>query len=49
MQNNIYLVDVSNQKRIKKYLDTRRVIIGPGCSIAPEVPRHNLKAVRENL
>ncbi len=36
-------------QRIKKYLDPRRVIIGPGCSIAPEVPRENLKAIRENL
>jgi len=36
-------------QRIKKYLDPRRVIIGPGCSIAPEVPKENLRAIRENL
>ncbi len=36
-------------QRIKKYLDPARVIIGPGCSIAPEVPRDNLKQIRNNL
>lgn len=36
-------------QRIKKYLDPARVIIGPGCSIAPEVPKENLKLLRENL
>ncbi|HEX2896608.1 MAG TPA: uroporphyrinogen decarboxylase family protein [candidate division Zixibacteria bacterium] len=36
-------------QRIKKFLDPRRVIIGPGCSIAPEVPRQNLELIRENL
>jgi uroporphyrinogen decarboxylase len=36
-------------QRIKKYLDPRRVIIGPGCSIPPEVTNENLKILRENL
>lgn len=36
-------------QRIKKYLDPARVIIGPGCSIAPEVSRDNLRMIRENL
>lgn len=40
---------VPQMNRIKKYLDPGRVIIGPGCSIAAEVPRNNLKLVRENL
>ena len=36
-------------QRIKKYLDPTRVIIGPGCSIAPEVPKENLQQIRDNL
>jgi uroporphyrinogen decarboxylase len=36
-------------QRIKKYLDPRRVIIGPGCSIAPEVSKENLRIIRDNL
>ncbi len=36
-------------QRIKKYLDPARVIIGPGCSIAPEVKRDNLRMIRDNL
>ena len=36
-------------QRIKKYLDPARVIIGPGCTFAPEVPIENLKQIRNNL
>lgn len=35
--------------RVKKLLDPARVIIGPGCSVAPEVSRDNLRIIRENL
>ncbi|UCD63710.1 MAG: hypothetical protein JSW34_13365 [Candidatus Zixiibacteriota bacterium] len=34
---------------LKERYDPSRVIIGPGCSVAPEVPMENLRAIRENL
>ncbi|HKK20498.1 MAG TPA: uroporphyrinogen decarboxylase family protein, partial [candidate division Zixibacteria bacterium] len=34
---------------LKEKYDSSRVIIGPGCSIPPEVPMANLKAIRESL
>ena len=42
--------EISNQmKRLTAAHDPSRVIIGPGCSVPPEVPMENFKAVRENL
>jgi len=35
--------------RIKSRLDPARVIIGPGCSIAPEITKENLQMIRDNL
>ncbi len=35
--------------QVKDKYDPSRVIIGPGCSIPPEVPMENLKAIRESL
>lgn len=35
--------------QIKSTYDPSRVIIGPGCSIPPEVPMENLQAIRERL
>ncbi|MEW6411836.1 MAG: uroporphyrinogen decarboxylase family protein [Candidatus Zixiibacteriota bacterium] len=35
--------------RMKTDFDPARLIIGPGCSIPPEVPMENLKAIRERL
>jgi uroporphyrinogen decarboxylase len=34
---------------MKSNLDPARLIIGPGCSIPPEVPMENLAAIREKL
>ena len=34
---------------LKEKLDRSRVIIGPGCSIPPEVPLANLQVIRESL
>ncbi|MEW6050792.1 MAG: uroporphyrinogen decarboxylase family protein [Candidatus Zixiibacteriota bacterium] len=34
---------------IKKKFDPSRVIIGPGCAIAPETPMENLQAIRDSL
>ena len=39
-----YLVD-----RLKDRHSRRRLIIGPGCVVPPEVPKENLKAIRERL
>ena len=35
--------------RIKERHDRSRLIIGPGCSVPPEVPMDNFRAIRENL
>lgn len=40
----VYQID-----RIKSDFDSARLIIGPGCSIPPEIPMENLKAIRERL
>lgn len=39
-----YLVDQLKEKHSRS-----RLIIGPGCSVPPEVPMDNLQAVRDNL
>jgi uroporphyrinogen decarboxylase len=36
-------------ERMKNENDPSRLIIGPGCSIPPEVPLDNLRAVRGTL
>lgn len=42
--------EVSSQiKKIKQQHDSSRLIIGPGCTIPPEVPLENLQAIRDEL
>jgi uroporphyrinogen decarboxylase len=36
-------------EELKEHLDPSRVILGPDCAIAPEVPLANLQAIRERL
>jgi len=36
-------------ERIKEKHDPARLIIGPGCSVPPEVPPENLQAIRDTL
>jgi uroporphyrinogen decarboxylase len=36
-------------ERIKEKHDPARLIIGPGCSVPPEVPLENLQAIRDTL
>jgi uroporphyrinogen decarboxylase len=35
--------------KIKRRMESKRFIFGPGCSISPEVPAKNLQAVRDSL
>ena len=34
---------------LKERFEPNRLIIGPGCSVPPEVPFENFRAVRETL
>jgi uroporphyrinogen decarboxylase len=36
-------------EKIKQKHDSARLVIGPGCSIPPEVPMENLQAIRDRL
>ncbi len=36
-------------QKLKAMHDPARVILGPGCSVPPEVPLDNFRAIRENL
>lgn len=43
-------VEVGSQiEKIKTTCNPRRLIIGPGCSIPPQVPMDNLQAIRDKL
>ncbi len=39
----------SQVEKIKTTRDPRRLIIGSGCSLPPEVPMDNLQAIRDKL
>jgi len=39
----------ANMDRIKKSMDGKRFIFGPGCTIDARIPHQNIQAVRDNL